>query len=218
MKALIQTTRGMLAIGAGALALVTLAGWFLVVSPQRSKASDLQQQVEGARAALAARQAALRTPSTDVHVKAGDTYRLTKALPDVTDMAGVILDVHRLARRNDLDFASIAPAPATVGTSGYTTQPIAVTVQGRFGEISRFLGDLRSLVGVRNGRLDARGRLYSVTQIDIGKPGDKADFPVVLATVTLNTFTFTTPPPVTAAPTPSTSSSSGTIAAAGVTP
>lgn len=219
MKALMQSTRGALALGAGALVLLTLAGWFLLVSPQRSKASDLEQQVAAAQTTLVQRQAALRNPSVNVHVKAGDTYRLTKALPDTGDMAGVILDVQRLAGRNGLDFSSISPAPATVGTSGYTTQPIAITVQGRFGTISRFLGDLRSLVRVRHGRLDARGRLYSVSQIDVGKPGDKAEFPVVLATVTLNAFTFTAPVPPAATPTPSTpSSSSGTIAAVGATP
>ena len=94
-------------------------------------------------------------------MKPGDLYRLTKALPNEIDMSGILLDVNRIAGRNELEFSSIAPSPQVLGT-GYLQQPLAVVVQGRFGNVSRFLGDLRSLVSVRGGRLDARGRLYSV--------------------------------------------------------
>ena len=122
--------------------------WFLFVSPQRAKATDLNAQVASARSELAAKKLALANPSATVTVKPSDLYRLTKALPDETDMSGILLDVNRLAARNKLVFQSITPSPSVLGT-GYLAQPLAVVVQGRFGNISRFLGDVRTLVAVR---------------------------------------------------------------------
>ena len=81
-------------------------------SPQRSKVGDLKQSVEAAQTELVTRQQALARPSADVKVRASDTYRLTKALPDGADMAGVILDVNRVAKAHSLTFTSIAPAAA----------------------------------------------------------------------------------------------------------
>ena len=93
-------------------------------------------------------------------------------------------------------------------------------MQGRFGNISSFLGDLRTLVSVRGKRLDARGRLYSVSSVNITAPDSPDKFPVVKAAVKLNAYAFSAPVPATPAPDPSTStdtSSDGTVAA-GATP
>jgi Pilus assembly protein, PilO len=194
--------------------LIVLAAWFLFVSPQRAKANDLNAQVESARSELTAKRIALANPSATVTVKPSDLYRLTKALPNETDMSGILLDVNRLAARNKLTFQSITPSPAVLGT-GYLEQPLAVVVQGRFGNISRFLGNVRTLVAVRGKRLDARGRLYSVSAVNITAPDSPSKFPTVKASVTLNAYSFTPAAPVTT-PDPSTttdSSSSGTVAA-----
>lgn len=200
------------------LLLVVAAGWFLLVGPQRSKAAQLDRQISEARGELSQRRLALARPSANVKVRPGDIYRLSKALPNSTDMAGILLDVDRLAGQNRLEFRSITPSGAQMG-SGFVTQPLGVVVQGRFGDVSRFLGDLRSLVGVRKGRLDARGRLYSVAGVDLAQPDLGKKFPIVKATVTINAYVFSASAPA-ATPeqsTTSTPSSSGTVAA-GVTP
>jgi hypothetical protein len=194
--------------------IIVLAAWFLLVSPQRAKANDLSAQVSTARAELTTKKLALANPSAPVTVKPSDLYRLTKAMPDGTDMSGILLDVNRLAARNKLSFNSITPSPAVLGT-GYLEQPLAVVVQGRFGNVSRFLGDVRRLVSVRGDRLDARGRLYSVSAVNITAPDSPKTFPVVKAVVTLNAYSFSAPP-ATTTPDPSTTtdtSSSGTVAA-----
>jgi Tfp pilus assembly protein PilO len=153
-----------------------------------------------------------------VNVKPSDIYRLTKALPNATDMAGVLLDVNRLAGRNGLEFRSITPSAATPG-SGYVMTPVEVVVQGRFGAVSNFLGDLRTLVTVKKHRLDSRGRLYSVGGISLGQPDAGKKFPIVKASVTVRAYTFSAPAPTTPSDqSPSaTPSSSGTVAA-GATP
>ena len=219
MSSLLRSPKGKIgAIAAGGL-LVLLALWFLLVSPQRAKATELTADVAAARAQVVERKTALATPSADVTVRPSDLYRLTKALPDDTNMSGILLDVNRIAARNKLTFISITPGPQVAGT-GYLQQPLDVTVQGRFANISSFLADLRTLVSVRGKRLDARGRLYSVSSVNITAPDSPDKFPVVKAAVKLNAYAFSAPVPATPAPDSSTStdtSSDGTVAA-GATP
>jgi Tfp pilus assembly protein PilO len=220
MSELLRSPKGKIgAIAAGGL-LVLAAAWFLLVAPQRSKATELNTQVMSSRAELAQRRLALQQPSANVTVKPGDLFRLTKALPNDTDMPGILLDVNRLASRNTLAFRSLTPAGPIPGT-GYLKQPVAVVVQGRFGNVSRFLGDLRRLVTVRGGRLDARGRIYSVSQVEMSAPDGAADFPTVQAKVTLNAYSFSAPAPAappSAAPSTTTDPSSSGTVAAGATP
>jgi len=220
MSDLLSTTKGKIGVGVGAGLLVFLAAWFLVVAPQRSKANELKANLSAKQDELAKRRLALVKPSASVTVKPSDLYRLTKALPNETDMSGILMDVNRLAERRNLKFTSLTPGTQALG-SGFTQQPLAVVVQGRFGSVSAFLGDLRSLVTVRAGRLDARGRLYSVSKVDISAPDSPTTFPVVKASVTLNAYMFSAPAPTPATPTTTTpedsSSSSGTVAA-GATP
>jgi Tfp pilus assembly protein PilO len=206
-----------LVLAAAGVALLVVASWFLLVSPKRDEAVSLEQTVAAKQVELEAKRAALASPSAAVKVRASDLYRLTKALPDTNQMSAILLDVNRIAARHKLSFASITPGTPVLGT-GSVSQPIVLTVQGRFSSVSRFLRDVRSLVKVRRGLLDARGRTYSVTQVDLGAP-DKVSFPVVKATVTLNAHAFSPPPPPTTTD-PSTSTtppSDGTVAA-GVTP
>jgi len=202
----LQNKKALIAAGA-ALAVLLIGGWFLLVGPQRSKAADLAQQLDAARATLVQRQDALHHPAAKVTIRASDGYRLATALPKSVDMPGVIFDIQRLAARHKLSFTSIQPEPTPVVGDGYTSTSVALEVQGRFSDLSSFLGDLRSLVRVRHGRLDTRGRLYSVDGVNIGAPKDPATFPVVLAKVTLNAFAFSAPAEKTTTTTPSTPSS-----------
>jgi hypothetical protein len=218
VSALLSSPKGKIGLAVAGGLLVVIAAWLLLVSPQRSKAAELQAQVETSRAELTQRKLELARPSATVTVKPSDLYRLTKALPNDTDMSGILLEVSRVAGSDGLELSSVSPSAQLPGT-GYLQQPLAVVVQGRFGNVSRFLGDLRSLVSVRDGRLDARGRLYTVTRVDLSAPDGTKSFPTVKAAVTLNAYSFSAPVP-TETPAPSTttdSSSSGTVAA-GATP
>jgi Tfp pilus assembly protein PilO len=203
---------------AGVVVLILAASWLLLLSPKRDKVVELDQSIAAKQTELAAKQAALAQPAAAVKIRASDLFRLNKALPDKTDMTAIILDINRLATANKLSFSSLAPSAAIAGT-GSIAQPVTVTVQGRFGSVSSFLGDLMNLVSVRgHGLLDARGRTYSITQVELGSP-DKASFPMVKATVTINAHSFVPTAPVdpNAATASSTTPSTGTVAA-GVTP
>jgi hypothetical protein len=221
VNAVLQNKKVMLGAAGAAFALLIIGCWLLLVSPERAKATDLASRVDAAQLELATKQGALQHPAANVSVRASDGYRLAAALPDKVDVPGVILDVQRLASKNKLQFISIEPQGSGLASDGYVATPVAIDVQGRFGDVSRFLGDLRTLVRVRHGRLDTRGRLYSVGSVDIGPPQDPATFPVVLAKLSLNTFAFSAPAPKTPSTTPSTPSSgqsSSENVAAGETP
>ncbi len=175
-----------------------------------------------AQAELSQRKADLARPSAAVTVRASDVFRLAKALPEDANVAAVMLDVDRLAKRHGLTLEGFQPT-AVIPVTGYYAQPLTLTVQGRFGSVSRFLGDLRKLVTVKKGRLVVNGRLYSVTEVRLAKPeGDNVQFPIVRAGVILNAFgvlpgvppTMTTTTPEGETTTPS---SDGT-SAAGATP
>jgi Tfp pilus assembly protein PilO len=217
MSRLQKDPRLLVGVVAGAVVLLLAASWLLLLSPKRDKVVELDQSIAAKQTELALKKDALARPSAAVKVRASDLFRLNKALPDQSDMSAIILDVNRLATQNKLTFRSIAPTAAIAGT-GSIAQPVSVTVQGRFGSVSTFLGDLRTLVRVRGGLLDARGRTYSITQVDLGSP-DEVTFPMVKATVTINAHSFIPTAPVdpNAATTPTTPSSTGTVAA-GVTP
>jgi Tfp pilus assembly protein PilO len=217
MNGLLKEKKAVIALGAVGAVAVLAAAWFLVVAPQQSKADDLNRQVTAAQGELAQRRIALATPSAKITVKAGDTYRLAKALPDDTNMAGMILDLNRLAARHKLAFTSIAPG-APLAATGYIAQPVSVEVQGRFTSVSSFLGELRRLVRVHAGRLDARGRIYSTTNINLTEAETK--FPNVKADVTIESYTFFAPTAAgtPATPPPSSTPSANATVAAGATP
>lgn len=216
MSRLLKSTKGLVGMGLAALVVVVAGGWFLLVSPQKTKATDLKAETELAQQELATKRAALASPAAAINVRANDSFRLTRALPNTNDMASIILELERLAARHELTFKSLAPGSPMVGI-GYLTYPADIIVQGRFAEVSGFLGDLRKIVRVKRKKLDARGRVYSITNVDLGQPESPAEFPVVKAQVTLNSFTFS---PGAGAPPPGTSTtpSDDATVAAGATP
>lgn len=211
MKSRLRSQNGMIAAGAGGVLLLVAAIWFLGVSPQHSKAARLDTDIATVETKIAARRAELATPSAQVHLRASDLYRLTKAMPDQTDMGGIILALNRLAKSHGLTFDGIQPA-GPVAQAGYNVQPVTVTLQGRFSAVSGFLRDLRRLVDVHKRALLATGRLFSVDQIGFGQPDNKKSFPDVKATITVDAFMFAGGLP--AVPSTNTPSApSGTVAA-----
>lgn len=212
----LKTAKGRMTAGGVGLLVLLAAGWFLLVSPQKSKAKDLKAQTETAYTELAQKQAALYRPKAEITVKAKDGYMLGRALPDSLDMAATLLEVEGLARRHRLAFSEITPGDA-MPSAGYLVHPMAVTLQGRFDQVSGFVGALRKKVRIVNKRLAVDGPIYSISKVDIGSPPAPATFPVVQAQLTINTFTYTAPVAPAPGTTDPTTSTDATVAA-GATP
>lgn len=205
-----------LGIAVAVIVLIAVAGWFLVVSPKKSTASDLEVQIADAQLRLTqARVAANREPAPPVETS--DLFRLAKAMPDQVDMSGILLELNRVASDTGIEFESISPgAPAPVGA--YQVVPVTVLFEGNFYSLSDFLFRLRSLVSMRNGALDADGRLFNVDTVTFGESENR--FPSIRATLQLNAFVFGTataaaaaPPAVPATTTPASTTPTTTTAA-----
>ena len=185
-----------LGIVVAAVVLMAVAGWFLVVSPKKSTASDLEVQIADAQLRLTqARVEANRKPAPPVETS--DLFRLAKAMPDQVDMSGILLELNRVASDTGIEFESISPgAAAPVGA--YQVVPVTVLFEGNFYSLSDFLFRLRNLVSTRNGALDADGRLFNVDTVTFGESENR--FPSIRATLQLNAFVFGAGTPATAAP------------------
>jgi Pilus assembly protein, PilO len=214
---------------AGTLALGALASYFLLISPQNSKAAELGKETDAVRAELSQRRALSLEARQIEPIRVADLFRLTKAIPDEVDMPGVILELNRIARETGIRFDSITPQAPADSASGYQVVPINLVFQGNYFELSDFLFRVRSLVGVRGGRLAATGRLFVVDSVAFSEGVKK--FPQIQATLTVSAFVYGTaataaaaattappaPPPPASPDTPPNPPSQGATAA-GATP
>jgi Tfp pilus assembly protein PilO len=184
-----------LAAALGVPLVVLVAGWLLVVSPQRSKAADLADEVAQVQQQADLARTALLHPTRPQPIRAADVFRLATAMPESDDMPGIILQLSDLAKNSGIAFSSITPSPEQTPGAGYATMRIDLEFSGSFYELSDFLYRLRSLVGVRRGTLQATGRLFSVESLTLseGKPA----FPSIDASVTVDAYVYGAAPATT---------------------
>jgi type IV pilus assembly PilO-like protein len=204
------------AIVAGLL-LIAAAGYFLVVSPQRGKAADLTTQIADTEKQIDEARALVAKAKTAEKVKVADIFKLTKAMPDSPDEAGVLLDLNTIAQRSGIKFDSLKADPSTT-LSNYQVIPLRLELHGNFYDLSDFLFRLRNLVDVRRGALDARGRLFAVDKLAL-EQGVYA-FPLIRAQITIVAFVYGTGSPADVAPAQSSTTppAAGNATAAGATP
>lgn len=224
---LLRRSRGaQIGLAVGLVLVIGVGGWLLLVKPRKDDAKRLAAEITAAEGALATRKEELSKPYAAVQVKAADLYRLTRALPDHADVPGIVVQLDRLAKGNKVTLEAVSPA-AKVPAGGVDELPMIVKVQGRFANVSKFVGAVQRLTGVKNRRLDASGRLYLVKSVRLGEaPG--VGFPFVAGELGVSAYAFTgaaTPAPTGAAPTstpeqPTAQSASpgGSPEAAGATP
>ena len=169
------------------LVIYGLAGYFLLVSPQKGKAADLKRQTDATQQQIDQYRTLAAQARATPPIRVAELFRLTKAMPDSVDMAGVILELSHVARASGIQFDSITPQGATP-VSGYSTIPLTVEFDGNFYELSDFLFRVRNLVRVHAGVLDAQGRLFVVDAVSFGE-STKA-FPQIKASLTVHAFVY----------------------------
>lgn len=188
------------AVIAAALVIVAVVGYFLVVKPKQDatgsldgQIAELQTQVDAAFAAR--RQGPEAAPQ--VTIRAAEVFKLTKAMPNGDDMPGIMLELNSVASATGVEFRSITPA-APLPQTGYLAVPINLTFVGSFYDLTDFLFRLRNLVVVRDGDLQARGRLFSLDSLDFhaGPNG----FPEIEAALTVTAYVYSPAPPEGTAP------------------
>jgi hypothetical protein len=157
---------------------VLLAGWFVLVSPERSKAADLSVKIDQTQAQVASTQAYVDSPVTRRAVH--DLKRLQRVLPDNPSMSQILRQLSTAAGAARISLDGITPA-APIPSSGGEAVPIAVTVTGHYFNISRFLQLLRNDVRLKGTAIQGSGRLFSVDGIQF-TGGSAAGAPSTLST------------------------------------
>jgi Tfp pilus assembly protein PilO len=167
--------------------LLLVCGWFLLVSPERSKAQSIAQAAQATEVQIVqAKTPVTVTPVTQPkqpEIRTAYLYKLSKAMPTTADMPNVLLELSQVVRASGVQLSSISPTP-TDPVTGITA--ISLSVSGDFYSLTDLLYRLRSLVAVRNGALDVTGHLYAVKTVGF-TPGKGTG---LTANIQLNTFTF----------------------------
>src|SRR5919201_2019547 len=198
-----------IAIVLAGLLVVAAAGYFLAVKPQKSKAADLAAQISAKEGQISDARALLAKAKHAQKVKVADLFRLTKAMPDQPDEAGIVLELTSVARSAGIPFESITPQGSTV-LSGYQVVPITVVFDGNFFQLNDFLFRLRNLVDVRQGELAAGGRLFTIDSMQCDERQLK--FPMIRATLQIDAFIYGAGSTVSAPPQTSTPATTGAAA------
>jgi Tfp pilus assembly protein PilO len=200
---------------APALLIVAAVGFFLLVKPKMDESARLDDQIAEFQGKVDVALAAQRGGPSGESIKVADLFRLTKAMPESTDMACVLLELNSVAERSGVDFVSISPSAPIAAPAGYQSVPIKLTFEGNYYDLTDFLFRLRNLVIVRDGELVSAGRLFTLDGLDLiqGSQG----FPQVQAALSVSAYTYapgaaaagatpapTTTPPTTTAPTTTT--------------
>jgi Tfp pilus assembly protein PilO len=204
-------------IGIAVLLLVVgFAGYTLIVSPQGAQAAKLQQQADEQQLQIYKKKAELRKGLHPPTIQVADLFRLARAMPDREDMPGIILTLSQVARAAGVSFDLIEPSvnPNPLAATGsYSTIRIHLFFNGDFYSLSDFLYRLRSLVGVRNGTLDATGRLFNVDQVTFNVQGNT--FPKISSEVYVNAYVYSSATSAsTSSSTPTTTTTSTTTTTA----
>jgi Pilus assembly protein, PilO len=211
------TPKVVAALAAVAVAAVALVGWFGVVSPQHSKAAELESRIADAKTQLVVLNASTQSPSGG-STRGASALVLARAMPRSVAMPTVLRQLLRAARPADVRLDSLTPQAATA-QSGYSTVPMDVVVTGRYFAVQRFLKDLRTQAGLSGSRVHASGRLFSVDSVSLAAGED--ELPQLAATIHLNVFTYSGSPAAAAPTSPPTAevpSTSVSATAAGRTP
>jgi Tfp pilus assembly protein PilO len=179
-------------VGAGLL--VLLIGWFGVVRPQSHKAASLakqtaavQQEIATNLAQIAAEKTAAAVPAAP-QIRVADVYKLAKAMPSNVDMPDILLELDQVAKDAGVQLQTISPgAPDPTGKIA-----LAITVEGDVFTVTDLLYRLRNFVSVRDGALEASGRLFDVDNLSISPSGGSK----VSAAISLHTYQYVPAAPV----------------------
>ena len=200
------------------LLLVALIGYFTLISPKRSTAASLKQQVAAVQSQINSNRSSAFTQALPA-VRSASVFSTTQAMPNKLDTPDVIITLSQLAQDSGISFDQISPGGGGTDTSTTTTtvdpfatEPISAQFTGSFYDLLAFLQRVRNLVRVDNGKLYTAGRLFDVSKVTLAE-GPKT-WPQVTATLVINEFV---PQAVAAVPAPGTSTTSTTTTAATTT-
>ncbi|HEY2543753.1 MAG TPA: type 4a pilus biogenesis protein PilO [Gaiellaceae bacterium] len=180
--------------------LVLALGWIVILSPKEKSISDLRNQTAAVRQQISddlARAASARSAASAPTIKTADIYKLQTAMPSITDMPDLLLEIDQTAKAAGVTLTAIGPTPVANGTTGYSTEHISLVADGNFYTLTDYIYRLRNMVYVRGGALEANGRIFTVDNVTIVPNAGTA----LQATIQLDTYVYGSSTPIPAAAT-----------------
>jgi hypothetical protein len=209
--------RDRLVLAVVAAVFVVGAVWLVLVSPERSKASNLSSQITTERTALASAQASLAAARTTAAGYPADvaaiSHVMTAVPPDpqeanivttITKLAGTSVDVHEISVGGP---SASAAGPVSIG--------LTFTFKTTYGELESFISKLDNLLKTDGTNIDASGRAFTVNSVSLQPLAPNK----TTATVTVAAYSQNPAAPVAASTTPPTTPASlaGATGATGAT-
>jgi Tfp pilus assembly protein PilO len=191
------------------LLILAAVAYFVLIGPKRGEAGRLADEIAELETKVQTAKLAAEPKEAATQLKVAGLFELTKAMPDKDDMPGIILEINSIAEASGVTFKSIAPQPIVVG-QGYRSLPISLSFEGNYYDLTDFLFRMRNLVAVRDGKLAAAGRFFTLDTIDMHDAG----LPRIEAILVVSAYAYDpaaqaaapvapvtgTPPPTTTAP------------------
>jgi hypothetical protein len=209
------TQRDRIMLGVVVAVAILVGSFMLAIKPKRQEASQLaeqatqaQQRRDTALASLAnAKQARADFAEAQISIA-----RLGKAVPADDDVATLVFQLERSARKAGIDFRAVRleaagtdPTPSSGagtakpgGATDITKVPFKLTFEGRFFDLRRFIEHAKSFTGMKKGKyVSVRGRLLTIEGVSLA--ASSAGFPDIKAQIAAVAYTAPAPAsPITA--------------------
>jgi Tfp pilus assembly protein PilO len=207
-----MTGRDRIVVMVVAVLAVLAAGWMLVVSPERNKASKLDAQVTAAKASLSSAEGELssaRAAQAQYASAYSSIVNLGKAVPAEEEVPSLIYQLSQATHQHNIEFASIASAttpaaavtPVTPGATGasaagaaFSQMPFTFIFDGGFFSLEHLFNQLTAFTARSGGgALAVRGRLLTVQSVKLAPviesgTGAKASKSTLSATITATAY------------------------------
>jgi Tfp pilus assembly protein PilO len=173
---------------AGALVIVLVVSYMVLIRPKRAEGARLDEEIAELETKIAVEARRTTGPrQAEVRINVADLFRLAKAMPDEDDMPGIILEVNSIASSAGIEFLAIQPQ-APVAAGAHRALPLTLTFEGNYYDLTDFLYRLRTLVTVKDRKLHATGRLYTLDSLDMHEA--QGGFPAIEAVLTVSAYAF----------------------------
>jgi type IV pilus assembly protein PilO len=175
------------------VAVVLIVAWyFLLLSPTRTKLSDLDGEIQSAQTALTTSQqevVRLESYKKTAPQSRAEIVRLSKMLPMSEGIPSMIIELTKTTDVSGVDLTTISRGTTAPGTP-FGVQTVNLSMTGRFFDLEDFLYRLESYVAFRNASFRVTGRLLQVTVLNLtGGTLTESGAPAPLSVVvTLNAY------------------------------
>lgn len=145
-----------------ALIVVVVAGWFLLVSPLRTKIAETDAQVQAQQKNLItarAKLARMEQTRQEAEKNQGRLIELYKMVPSQDELPSLLLQIQDLATESGIEVMSISPSKGAAG-GGFQAIMLGLQFSGTYFDVNDFIYRIEQLVA-------GPGRLLAVKDVNL---------------------------------------------------